>query len=383
LREEMIGYLHSFSAIVVGAADTIAELDPDPKVRRRTLFWKLRLIPLAQDAALLDDPVQSFAALAGVTLSMRLYLTEGDGRDIFGDNQPVAVFAAERAEAELFDIGERFLTTEELERLRSDAVALMRRRPISGRDFSVMSLASVRAEAQEDKAFDWIGQISLSPFRALEGVGEGASAIRDFNDTAIRFSAIVEGLPDQVRWQSELLLFDVESREATQRALAATEALAESADRLTRAFENLPGEMAALLEQSQGAVAEANAALATAQVLLGPLGEVVGELGTAGQAWERVIRGDGEKPAATAAERRPFDIREWEATIRETTLAADALRGLADDLNTLVEGQGLANTTRLLDDAVDRAAWRGAQLMLGFFGLLLAYRIFVWRIDSR
>jgi hypothetical protein len=382
LREAVIGYLGSFSAIVVSAADTIAELDPDPMIRRRTLFWKIRMVPYAQNAALLDNPIQAFTALVGVAVAQRLYLSEGDGREIFGPNQPRAVAAAERAEAQLYAIGDDFLSAEELDRLRADAVELMRRRPISGRDFAVISLAEVRAEAGSSPSFDWLSQISLSPFRALEGVGEGGSAIRDFNDTAIRFSAIVAGLPDQVRWQSELLLFDVESRDATQRALAATEALAVSAERLTRAFETLPHEMATLLEQSQGAVAEANTALATAESLLGPLAEVVREVSSAGQAWERVVRGDEADPAA-AGEGRPFDVREWEATLRETTAAADALRGLAGDLNTLVEGQGLANTSRVLDAAVDRAAWRGAQLLLGFFALLVAYRLLVRQLDSR
>ena len=89
----------------------------------------------------------------------------------------------------------------------------------------------------------------MSPFRALGGVSEGAVAIREFNDTAIRFSTVVEGLPDQIRWQSELLLFDLESRDATVRALAAGEALAESANRMTAAVDALPDNVALLLEE--------------------------------------------------------------------------------------------------------------------------------------
>jgi hypothetical protein len=391
LREDILFYLGSFSAIVAGAADTIAEQETDPTVRKRTLFWKLHLIPHARDAALLDDPREAYAALVGVAVAQRLYLTEGDGREVFGEHQPVAVVASQRAEAELMELGSDFLTDEELERLRSDTVAFMRRRPISGRDFSVASIATTRSEAKGTGMLDWITQVPLSPFRALEGVGEGGAAIREFNDTAIRFAAVVEGLPEQVRWQSELLLFDAESREATQRALAAGDALVATADRLTAAFETLPKDVAILLEDSRGAVALANAALQNAQALLEPLRAVASELSAAGEVWERVIRPHREGDAPPG---RPFDIREWESALQQTSAAAGELRSLATELQVLAASDAVANTGGLVGDSValvenrardvvDHAAWRAAQLFVGLFGLLVAYRVLVWRLGGR
>lgn len=390
LREGLIAYLHSFSAIVVGTADTIAHGAPDPQTRRRTLFWKLRMVPLAQDAALLDDPRQSYGALTGVAVAMRLYLTEGDGREIFGEQQPLAVQSAQRAEAELAELGAAFLTQEELARLRNDAEETMRRRPISGRDFSVTTLVSTRSEARQAGTFDWITAVPLSPFRALEGVGEGAAAIRAFNDTAIRFAAIVEGLPEHVRWQVELMLSDVESLDTTERSLTAVEALSESARRASAAFEALPQDTALLLESSRGAVAEAQAALRDARALLEPFRRVVAELNAAAVAWEPLLRGDD----GGADDGRPFDIREWESALAETAVAAAELRALAAELQELGASEGVVQTGGVLQetvaraesaarDVVDHAAWRGAQLLLGAFAVLVLYRVVVARLRAR
>jgi hypothetical protein len=213
-------------------------------------------------------------------------------------------------------------------------------------------------------------------------VGSGAEAIHDFNETALRLSQIVESLPQQMRWQTELLLYNAETRESTITALAAMESFAESASQLAAVAERLPVDLEAVLGNSQGALAEANRTLLTARELIEPLRATAEQVVLAGNSWGAVLQSDGE-PDPDA---RPFDIREYEAAARGIGEAAAELSGLATQIAVLVETQRLESTLSGVDSAVsrvesggrgvvDHAAWRGLQLLLAFFALLLVYRL--------
>ena len=75
----------------------------------------------------------------------------------------------------------------------------------------------------------------MLPFRALTGVSEGAQGIREFNRTALQLADLFADLPRLVRWELELLLYDVEDRETLTQSLAAFQVLAESSHRLSQA----------------------------------------------------------------------------------------------------------------------------------------------------
>ena len=90
LRDDLTDFVGRFSATVTGAAEDISARTHSRTVRRRSLLWRLRVIPLMHDLAFQDDPRSAFVDILGVTTSMKLYLVEGDGRESFGESQPLA-----------------------------------------------------------------------------------------------------------------------------------------------------------------------------------------------------------------------------------------------------------------------------------------------------
>lgn len=389
LREALIGFAARATALMSSAGDAIAEETDDPTIRKRTLIWKLRILPRMEEAVLQDDPRAGYLSALTVAVMQRQYLTEGDGRDLFGRWQSTAVSVARQLESDLDSIGSRFLSPRELEQVRADVEALARERPIGGREFAIYQLGATLTEVETSGRFDWVTDIPMSPFRALEGVGSGAAAIHEFNDTAIRFAHIVESLPEQVRWQTELLLYDVEERRSTAGLLASLQGFSESTQRMAAAAQALPDDLRAGLADSQAALAEANRVLEQARGLVEPLQETAGRLEGAGTAWAALFARDPDREPG-----RPFDVREWEATAREIATAAAELRSLATRTQSLVESQQLAG--RLADVAatvdrveggaqglVDAAAWRILQLLVAFFVLLLAYRLVASRLARR
>ncbi|MEN8183808.1 MAG: hypothetical protein ABFS46_14870 [Myxococcota bacterium] len=389
LREELVAFSSRFASVVSRAGDLIRAESTDPLIRMRVLLWEMRLVPLVQEGAFVPDAQEAFVAVNSLVVMMRRYLTEGDGREVFGPQQPIAVEAAAELEEDFYGIARLFLSEEEVVRLRVEVDAEVASRLISGSDFTIANVQRQSRAVRESGRFDWVVAVPMSPFRALEGVGSGAAAIHDFNDTALRFSRIVEGLPQQLRLQTALMLYDVESREGVVQALAALESFAESAQRLAALAEELPTDLEALLGNSEGALAEANRTLLMAQGMVEPLRATALQLNLAGASWGAIFERDGE-PDPDA---RPFDIREYEATARGIGEAAVELSALAGKLDQLIESPGLEAALGSVDatvsrvesggqGVVDHAAWRGLQLLLAGFALLLIYRLVSSRLSA-
>lgn len=371
LRNELSGYAARFAGIVSDAAEDITAATEQRNVRRRTLIWRMKMIPPVQEAAFSDSPQEGYLRILGISVAQSLYLREGEGRDLFGAQQQIAIDAAVQLQSDAVEIGSRFLTPERQAKVMADVEALAAKNPIVGRDFSLQRLQNARAKIQTSESLMGVLTLPLAPFKALEGVDSGAEAIRDFNATARQFSLIVAQLPDQLRTEMELLLYDVEDRETVVHSVAAIEAMAASAERASLSIERLPADVQKSLADSQGALQEANKALLTARDILVPLGQVSDNLKIAGDAWSNLFARDPNAPPP-----RPFDVREWQSTAAQIGTSANELRALATEINTLTGGTQL-------EAAVDHATWRAAQLVALFFALLVVYRLLAWRLGRK
>jgi len=184
---------------VIATGDRIQQETTNPRIRKRVLLWQIRIVPAVQEAAFLSDPKEAFVTVNGQVVAMRQYLTLGDGAQVFGPQQPLAIEAALRLEEDFYEIAGAFMDEDEVARLRSEFDAFDPGRQISGTTFTLPNVEQQMQEARASGRFDWVVATPLSPFRALEGVGSGPAAIRDFNDTALRFASIVESMPQHMR----------------------------------------------------------------------------------------------------------------------------------------------------------------------------------------
>lgn len=378
LSDELNAFASRFSALVSTAGEEIMLGTDDPAIGRRVLLWNLRLTPAVNDAAFQPNPRAGYVRMLTIAVMMHRYLTTGDGRNLFGAGQHVAVTTAETLEADAFAIGERFLTPAELEAVRTDVDQIAERFPITGTQFSLVRAREAAQAVPTSNALTDVISLPLAPFRALQGVDSGAAAIRDFNQTARRFSTIVGGLPEELRGQMELLLYDVEELRAMRQGLAAFELAAASANRASLAIERLPDEVRAtldqqvraLLEESQGTVGEAAQAIAQAREVAGPLQETATQLREASAAWREIL--GPHDPTPRSPDDPGFDIRDWQSAATAIGTAAGELRGLAVELEGFTGSAGL-----------DRLFWRAVALLVLFFALLLGYRVLAARFARR
>ena len=381
LADDLRSYAAQFSAIVSGAADEIHDRADSRRARRGTLVWKLRLVPAVYETAFEDDPQEAYVETLGLAIAQHQYLSEGDGRKIFGDQQPLAVNAARELEEAAREIGTRFLDEPQMARLVGEVEGLARRSPIRGPDFSLESARKELAKIESGSSgLGWVIGIPMSPFRALEGVGTTGTAMLEINRTAAEFSEVIEALPLQNRWQIELLLYDIEERDTVSAGLAAFQQVAESADRVSLAVARLPDDLRVALADSEGALGEANRALLNARELMGPVTE---SLERVEEIARIVVDLQGEPAAADAEPGRPFDVREYQATAREVGATVGELRALLAELDEVVasgrlEGTVLHTVDRGHDELaqlVDHAKMASIQVLGALFLLLFAYRL--------
>jgi len=387
LSDSLDRFARRFGVGVGTAAERIESESRDREVRRRALLWKLRMIPPAQQAAGADAQA-AFVTLLTMATAQRKYLTVGEGAHLFGDLQPIAVAEAEQLERDALALGATFLAPEELEGIRWQVEDVTWKYPIRG-VFQVESAMRGIAESESWGAFTWVVTIPLAPFRALEGVDTGAQAILEFNGTAREFSRLVAQLPQMMRWESQLLLYDVESRETVQAGLDAFETVAASAQRLSEAAERLPADVRAqltglladadarqgslreTLADARGLLAALDDSMLRGGVLSDSLRQLAEQVDRTGATMNDVIlQARGPEPPAGAPPGRPFDILDYERTLARTEAAAAELRGLATDLRGARES---------VAGILDAALWRLLALLLAFFGLRLAFR----RLEAR
>jgi hypothetical protein len=373
LRTALGVWASSFASLVTAASDRIRSETRDRDARRHTLLWQLRMIPLARQAAFRPDAQEAYVAALAVATVQRTYLTVGEGAVLFGEQQPIAVGAAQQLERDLLELGNTFLSAEQLARLRQEVDSLAAQHPIRG-VFAADALVQGFSDPKVRGMFAWVVDLPMVPFRALSGVSDTAQAVHAFNETAREFTETVSELPHLTRWELELLLYDAEELESVDRALAAAESFASGAERISHVAATLPdelgAELAARLEDSRAAIAELDAALARAEGLGGPLQHVADRIADASAQWTSLLaemRADDR-----GGDGRPFDVREYESAAARIADASREIRALVAELNQL-DPAGV-------EALVDRATWRIALLIGVFFAGLAGYRVLASRL---
>lgn len=388
LREDLADFSGQFSSMVAGTADAISQQTDDRRVRRRALIWKVQAIPLVQEAALEPNPQEAFVSVLTLMVMLRQYLVDGEGKAALGPGQSLAVEATRELESDLVKIGRNFLKAGDLERVREEVEEFARLRPMTG-DFAVQRIRRALDDVEETGVFKQVVDVPLSPFRALAGAGDTPGAIREFNLIAREFARTAERLPERVRWQVELLLYDVEALDPLGDSLSQLRSLVQTGEQLADAADRLPADVRSLLEDSGETLAQLDRTLQSASGLTEDLRATAEYVEAAGTSWAALMDRGGESKAEPG---RPFDIREYQATAREIATAARELQSLAAELRAPQEGRAsgaAASFAETLDLAterarglIDRAAWRLFQLTVAGFLLLLVYRLIgsrLWR----
>jgi len=182
------------------AADRIKTEETSPEIKRNSLLWKINATQAGFRAASRRDALGAFVDVWVLCRQMTIFFESGPGKDAFGLSQDIAITTAKALEARIEEIRMTMVRPEDAERLLQEGREMVakfaephplkslyfRREPISGRSDTIIipdsaSFGAIASGMEQD-------MITLQ--RTL--------------------SAYLEYMPTLVRWQAELMLYDVE-----------------------------------------------------------------------------------------------------------------------------------------------------------------------------
>ena len=167
-----------FNSGVEQKADEIAAGTGDAAVRLNALRWKIGATGASTRAASQIVPMVSFFDLWSLTVQMHEFLAEGQGRSLFGSEQPRAVALAADLAREAEELARRIMEPAEFDSGKRFVDGYARAYPIDNLNFARASILDLWAHDKGDKA-KLIDSLGTLP----EALGQTSDMLRMYGNT--------------------------------------------------------------------------------------------------------------------------------------------------------------------------------------------------------
>ena len=417
--EDFIGRLASAIEL---SGDEVANASTDPQVKRNVLLWKMRAIPTARRCLELADDQAAFLSIwlfcSRMEHSSQLPLVE----ELFGEGAHYVQSACTRLEQGARHIAPSYLNTEQ--------IAAAEESIDSHKDDSPLGVFDKKQKkgAGGDPISSVIGDVVNKPVSMMLRPLGSINMTSGLSDTAIaveRAAISVDAIrtdlgymPDMLRWQTTLLMHELERNDSISATVTSLEEVGRSAERLASVAEKLPGEVGGeldkfvevldqnqtglqtTLEKTRENLSEVSTVLDKADTLLVSADATSQSLSVAGGALEGLAREvtrlietakgppdeephgngpptNGPDSEATATEEpagKPFDINEYTRAAEELTESAQALDALVRDVTNLIEPASAEKGKEAMIGVVDALLLRAGAALTFLVALVVGGR---------
>jgi hypothetical protein len=225
-----------FAHMVEASADEIRSQTTDPDIRSRALVWKIYAISECQSSATSADPLMAIIDMWTFVLQMADYFETGEGKNIFGELQPIAVNTARSLEEQMVNMVKEKALPEGFVFVQGFVNDWAEKHPIKTRFYTHDSTLPLLADIYR-----------VSQRGAMATMSDIDQGIRDVSN---RIWFLADNLPRQVRWQAEYLMETTVSGQKMEETLNNVNTLVKSIDRMARVVEQSPE----LIERERTAV---------------------------------------------------------------------------------------------------------------------------------
>jgi len=428
LREDLVQFIEHSEGDVMATANEIEAATQETEVRKAALLWKVNLIQRANEALIEREPIALLFDSWAFCAQQVEYLQQGDGRELFKDQQSLAVAAAARMRTGIEAIAREHVPADKLPDMIRKIESHARANPIRG----VFAGDSVKSFSASDDGESLLTKIIGSPWRAFQAGQDALDPTTRLSESIDRFTLIMEDYPSLVRWQAQLLLLSTLDAPAIQSTVRGIESVSESSVRLATVAEELPTrvreemqialddfvayqpEIRKTLEDTRATVDGINEALERAASVGATIERSLAEVSRAGEVWETTAeavtvtikqlqqfqrpKNEGKSaPSAPEAEEsstRNFDINDYTRTAEATAITTEEIRALLAEFRLFFDGDALdkhvsrvdaltaaviGQTAARADGVVDHITWRAVQICVLIFVLAIIYRLVVSR----
>lgn len=382
----------------LGLASRIAAKTDDPAMRERSLRMKIRAGTFVDNLVLIEDPRRAFVYCWLFTEERLYHVTQGEGRGALGPFQEETITSLRETRATLIAIGYEHFGQEIIDEAADDMALLAQRQVLQTAQIFADRMPfgpTLQETARNNGDLRALLDIPFSPVGAMQGVSGTPVAIKAMSQMAGEIGRVIQNLPERVRWQTELLLYEAESLETVQSLRADADRLSGSADRLSRTAEALPGQMRQALADAEEAqpelrktAAEVRATAETMDRLAQSTNQAAQSINVLLEQWQALSEKtrDNAKPRDPDA---PAAVEQWTELTKKIAEASSELRGLVSELERpLAEAQQISadsidRATDNTHDLINAAAWRAAGVVVLAFVLAVVYRLMFRKRDPR
>lgn len=300
LEGELAQFMEFAEYEITSAADRIEAHAENRAVRRAALRWKIEIVPEFRETHDVDGAWALFVDTWTLCVRMSKYLRQGEGKTLFGGQQEIAVAAARRVEERIESVAREHLPEKSLSTMVGQIEAYAREHPIRG--------VFVHEEAEElsDRRSVW-SLVAGAPFWAVGKVRKALDPTQSLSLAVDRFTELMENYPSLVRWETQLLLLQIEESSATRSTLDSLGKVSDSSVRLAKTAEHLPQklgeeartllddieaqqpELRETLREAQQTLTLMNEALAKVENISATVERSIREASTSGEVWQRTV----------------------------------------------------------------------------------------------
>ncbi len=220
-----------FEATVVQATIEIERRARPREERRAAAMWRVHSIQQCRSHAGQDDPREAMVDLWTLCQRQLDYFSEGNGKSLFGEYQPIALAAAQEIYAAVEQLVRDHVREDAFDNSKARVLEYARQHPIEG-VFGGQPPERLSDDTEVQNALASIVTLPLAPLAALRGVGEASGSVRDVSRSVDRFTDVVEDFPATARWQLELLAMNLEELSTVSEASESFKKLADSSTQL-------------------------------------------------------------------------------------------------------------------------------------------------------
>lgn len=373
------------------------------EIRRRFLFMKKKTITAIETASDHPKALTSYFDLWSLAFQLELFLEqmkedESNQENIrmMGDamDQMIALYKSVRMEFQ--KTAKSFIPPDSYNEVVASVQEYVESFAISGSGGTMTRISF--SETAVGSVLSPVLNMTMSPFRAMEGVGKGGDAAKDLVGVTEQFVRVAERMPEHLGWEMESLIMDVRR----------------DVDEILTSIDEKQGSIQGTLKDIQESLATIDNIAKRAEVITGSVEQTTTTLDTTAGSIESLLDtykdtmmtlyppATPEEKAQRAADRaaliaanpeavpRPFDINDYTKALVGLTQASNELQALLTEIRSTLEGEELQNvvdaagkvtaaaldeSTRTVDSLVDRLFGKIVQLLLIAFGLALLFLI--------
>jgi hypothetical protein len=344
VRSRVYEYSERFAGVVETAADDIMFGTSDPKIARNALLWKINAIPACHLAVFQSNPLAGAIDVWALAAQMADFFSTGNGRDLFGEWQPVAVEASSLLETEIRVLARVISPEGDLARADSFLESWAGDHPLDDLNFVRVSTRPLMAGVLGDRKGG-----------AFAAVGRLEEQLVDLSERLTIYTGV---LPRHARWQAQLLYTEIIQAPDVAEAIENTTALRVALERTADEVDQVP----TLINAQVAAVAE---------VLREQIDKALADVDRQRLDTLKLLQEERAIILEAVTRERLATIEVLEVERAHTIEEVDELAATILDETTL-------RVERLVDRLFWRACWLvGALVAVAFVGGLVALRMLI------